>query len=138
MTRGERAVGIVGLETADDAPSPILLPKCKANWPVILPVRALTFDATIILKPASATDSESRRVEVQLSKTAVATPHRQPSPNPRVIFVAWHVVGSNYRQAVHSINFHWECHETCAAGQVENADGPVSSPSPCVSDTFQA
>ena len=38
---------------------------------VILPVRPLTFDVTILSEAASTTDSESRRVEAELASTAL-------------------------------------------------------------------
>ena len=41
----------------------------SSTSPVILPVRPLTFDATIMSEAASTTDSESRRVEGELAST---------------------------------------------------------------------
>ena len=115
-------VGIVGLETADNAPSPCLLPNSTAIYLVVLPIRSLTFDATITKFEASATMPESRRVKGELATTAVAPPVHYPSPYARVAVVAWHVVGSMYRQVIYGVNFHWKRHETCTAGQVENAE----------------
>ena len=74
--RGQRRVARVGLETANVTCSPIPLPSFTAYWPVALPIRSLpirslTFDTTIALVAASATDSESRRVEGKLARTAL-------------------------------------------------------------------
>ena len=71
-----------------------------------LPIGPLTFDATIKIGAAPAADSEFRHVEGELATTAVATPPTQPKPNPRVILVARHIFGPNYRQPVHGIDFH--------------------------------
>ena len=67
IARGQRRVGIGGLETADVARSPIPLPKFTASWPVILPIRALAFDATVRIGFATTTNSESRRVRPAIS-----------------------------------------------------------------------
>ena len=77
--RGQRRVARVGLETANVTCSPIPLPSFTAYWPVALPIRSLpirslTFDTTIALVAASATDSESRRVEGKLARTALGKP----------------------------------------------------------------
>jgi hypothetical protein len=74
MARGKRRVVNVTRETADFARSPEDSPIYAANWPVFLPVRALTFDATVKIVAASVTDSESRRVEGELAITAIASP----------------------------------------------------------------
>ena len=88
---------------------------------VIIPVRPLTFDVTILSEAASTTDSESRRVEVQLASTVGATPPLQPTPDPRVAVKARHVVGPSYRHAVHGIDFRMQTDEALTAGQIERA-----------------
>ena len=47
-------------------------PSVSRTSSVIIPVRPLTFDATILSEAASTTDSESRRVEVELASTVGA------------------------------------------------------------------
>ncbi len=66
---------------------------------MILPVCALTFDVTILSEAASTTDSESRRVEVELASTVGATPPLQPTPNSRAVAEARHVVGPSWELA---------------------------------------
>ena len=115
VARGQRGVGVIREVAADDAPS--LFP--TASLPMILPMHPLTFDATVTPQPpsASATDSESRRVEGELATTAAATPFSQPIPNPIFAVVARHILGANYLRTVGGT----QSDEALAAGQYERA-----------------
>ena len=66
MARGKRGVVQVALDAANVARSSIPLPNSTANWPVSLPMRALTIDATVRIGVATTTNSEFRRVEAEL------------------------------------------------------------------------
>ena len=95
---------VLGPSMADVARSSPLTPNNSAmHFPMPIPVRALTFDATIRSHATSTTNSEARRVDVALSTTAFATPHLQPMPNPRGDVEARHVVGSHYLQTVRAV-----------------------------------
>ena len=67
MARGKRGVVQVALDAANVARSSIPLPNSTANWPVSLPMRALTIDATVRIGVATTTNSEFRRVEGPLA-----------------------------------------------------------------------
>ena len=96
----KRGVGIGGDGTAKVTLSPNRLPMVTAGWPVSLPLRPLTFDATIRSHAASTTNSEARPVEAELSTTAGAAPIFQPIPNPIGAVVARHILGPNYLRTV--------------------------------------
>lgn len=89
---------VLGPSMADVARSSPLTPNNSAmHFPMPIPVRALTFDATISSEAASTTNFEPRRVEAELPSTfeAVTLSPRQPFPDPGVLVEARYVIGSN-------------------------------------------
>ena len=99
---------VLGPSMADVACSSPLTPNNSAmHFPMPIPVRALTFDATISSEAASTANFEPPRVEAELPSTgkAVALSPRQPFPDPGVIVETRYVIGSNDFKAVHGVEF---------------------------------
>ena len=95
---GEDGGVVLDPSMADVARSSPLTPNNSAmHFPMPIPVRALTFDATISSDAASTTNFEPRRVEAELPSTfeAVTLSPRQPFPDPGVLVEARYVIGSN-------------------------------------------